>query len=501
MGIDSIIIIGAGVAGLSAGCYARMNGYDTTIFEMHDKPGGVCTSWTREGYTFDGCIHWLVGSRPDSEYNRIWRELGALQGRTIVDHEEFCRVEGEGGKALVIYTDADRLGAHLKQLSPRDSALFDRMVCDIKALTAMPAAPENPPELRRPLDGLKMLPGMLPLAGPFMRWRGKSIQEFGAGLSDEFLRDAFPRVFEVPDFPMLAALMTFAWMHARDAGYPVGGSLEFSRAIERRYLDLGRAVSYKSRVEKILAEGGRAVGVMLADGSEHRADVVVSAADGHSTIFDMLDGRFTDPEIRGYYATFPLFPAIMQVSLGVDADFSDEPHMVNFPLKKPFLAAGKAYDRIAIQHYCYDPTMAPEGKSALVVYLESDFDYWKALRKDRKRYKAEKEEVAAAVIAAIASRHRGFAGKVEVVDVATPATYERYTGNWRGSFEGFLITTRTSKYMLKGMKRELPGLERFYMIGQWLSPGGGLPPAAQHGREIIQLICTRDGRTFTTSEA
>ena len=41
----SIIIIGAGIAGLSAGCYGQMNGYRTQIFEMHDELGGSCTSW------------------------------------------------------------------------------------------------------------------------------------------------------------------------------------------------------------------------------------------------------------------------------------------------------------------------------------------------------------------------------------------------------------------------------------------------------------------------
>ena len=53
----SIIIIGAGIAGLSAGCYGQMNGYRTQIFEMGTKPGGLCTSWKRKGYTIDGCIH------------------------------------------------------------------------------------------------------------------------------------------------------------------------------------------------------------------------------------------------------------------------------------------------------------------------------------------------------------------------------------------------------------------------------------------------------------
>ncbi len=45
MAKKSIIIIGAGVAGLTAGCYAQMNGYQTRILEMHNQPGGLCTAW------------------------------------------------------------------------------------------------------------------------------------------------------------------------------------------------------------------------------------------------------------------------------------------------------------------------------------------------------------------------------------------------------------------------------------------------------------------------
>jgi len=58
----SIIIIGAGIAGLAAGCYGQMNGYRTQIFELHDKPGGLCTSWQRRKSTIDGCLRWLLGS-------------------------------------------------------------------------------------------------------------------------------------------------------------------------------------------------------------------------------------------------------------------------------------------------------------------------------------------------------------------------------------------------------------------------------------------------------
>ncbi len=81
MAQKSIIIAGAGIAGLSAGCYGQMNGFRTQIFERHDKPGGLCTSWKRQGYTVDGCLNWLVGSRPGDNFHRSWEELGAVQGR------------------------------------------------------------------------------------------------------------------------------------------------------------------------------------------------------------------------------------------------------------------------------------------------------------------------------------------------------------------------------------------------------------------------------------
>ena len=69
----SVIIIGAGITGLAVGCYAQMNGYNSMIFEMHDKPGGLCTSWKRKDYTIDGCIHYLTGTSPNSGYYKIWQ--------------------------------------------------------------------------------------------------------------------------------------------------------------------------------------------------------------------------------------------------------------------------------------------------------------------------------------------------------------------------------------------------------------------------------------------
>jgi phytoene dehydrogenase-like protein len=498
----SILIIGAGIAGLSAGCYGQMNGYRTRIFELHDKPGGLCTSWTRQGYTFDGCIHWLMGSRPGSPFNRVWAELGAVQGRRFVNHEEFVRVEGADGKALIIYTDLGRLERHMKELAPADARVIAEFIAAARTLSRMEMPVGKPQELVGPLPsgGLKMLPRMLPLLPALRKWRKVSVQEFAARFTDSFLREAFVRVFDLPDFPMLAVLMTLGAKDKGDAGYPIGGSLAFARAIERRYRDLGGEVQYRSRVDRILVENQRAVGVRLTDGSEHRADMIISAADGHATIFHMLEGQYVNDEIRGYYDTLPIFQPIVQVSLGVARALSGEPHSVSYPLAEPIVIAGEEHRRFGFTHYGFDPTLAPAGKSVVIAMFPSRYESWKQLQADRAQYEAEKQRIADAVIAQLDQRFPGLAGQVEAVDVATPLTTERYTGNWQGSMEGWLITTQTISMMMgKGMSKTLPGLESFYLIGQWVQPGGGLPPAAQSGRDAIQLICHRDRRPFVTA--
>ena len=253
-----IIIIGAGIAGLSAGCYGQMNGYRTCIFELHDKPGGLCTSWQRKGYTIDGCLHWLVGSGPDSSFYRIWQELGVVQGQRIINHKEFVRIEGHEGKTFVVYTDIDRLEQHMKELSPQDKDVIAEFIETLRLCTRFDIPVEKASELYGPLDWLKMLSNMLPFLKVMRKWKGISIQDFAKRFADPFLREVFPLTFDLPDFPMMAMLMTLAWMHQESAGYPVGGSLQFSRTIERRYLDLGGEIHYGSSVTKILVENDQA---------------------------------------------------------------------------------------------------------------------------------------------------------------------------------------------------------------------------------------------------
>ncbi|MCL6509320.1 MAG: hypothetical protein K6U78_01385 [Anaerolineae bacterium] len=250
-------------------------------------------------------------------------------------------------------------------------------------------------------------------------------------------------------------------------------------------------------MSEILVENNAAVGVRLADGSEHRADVVISAADGRATIFELLGGRYADDEIRRRYDGLPVAESIVQVSIGVKRDLSALPPMLDFPLDAPIDMGGALHRRLVLKHHCFDPAMADPGKSALTVWAEANFDHWKCLRKDEARYAAEKDRIGQEVVAALDRRFPGLAADVEVVDVATPTTYERYTGNWRGSIHGWALGMKKMQFMMRmGMSKTLPGLHNFYMIGQWVEPAGNVQLSAASGRDVIEMICRQHNEDF-----
>ena len=429
----------------------------------------------------------------------IYEELGAVQGRDMFDPEEFVRVEGDEGKILILHTDIDRLEQHLKELSPADAGMIEEFCNAARRLARFEMPVDKPMELMGLFDKLKMLTS-LPVLQALGKYGKISLRDFAAGFRDPFLRKAFEQistlVFE-PECSASGLMSAMAFYHARNAGLPISGSLEFARAIERRYLDLGGEVRYKARVEKILVEEDRAVGVRLSDGTEHRADIVISAADGRTTIFDMLEGKYVNDTIRSYYDEWPVYGPGVYVSLGVARDLANEAHSLIFPFKEPLTVAGDVYNGLHVKHYSYDPNLAPAGKSVMIVFFpKTSYEYWNELYKDRERYKAEKRSLADAVIARLEERFAGITAQVEVVDVATPMTYVRYTGNWQGSFMGWLGTPQT---MSKSMSRTLPGLGSFYMAGQWVYMGGGIPGAVMSGRHLMQVICKGDRKQFVTT--
>jgi phytoene dehydrogenase-like protein len=491
----SIIIIGAGMGGLAAGIYGQINGYETQIFEMHTKPGGQCTSWKRKAYTFDPCIHHFFGCRPGTRIYQMWHELGALP-RELANIDECTAVASPNGKTFVDYYDLERLKETLLKLSPADAKRIQQYIGAIKVFA-------NDKVHNAINSGAlwKMIPIFL-WRPSLLNWMKMNMRTYAERFSDPFLRKAFAElIYSNPDAPLFFHLLRHAGGLSGDIQWPVGGAGEFAKSIERRYLALEGKVHYRSRVEKILVENDSAVGIKLADGTEYRADIIISNADGRKTILNMLDGKYINETVRGYCAPIAdETPFAVNVCLGINRDLSGEPSSLVLLLDQPVTMANHQYENIEAQVYGFDKTMAPPGKGTLKVELWARYSYWKQLyNADREKYKQEKQRVAEQVIEILESHFHGIKNQVEVIDVYTLMTWERYMGGTQGWFN---LPNRKLDFSMKEdpsdkkFKTTLPGLANFYFVGVWATMMGALASNANSGKAIIRRICKKDGKRF-----
>lgn len=492
--MKKIIIIGGGIAGLSAGCYAKMNGYDAHIFEMHNLPGGLCTSWKIGEYVSDLCIHWLQGTSPTSGFNKIWEELGAIQGKKIY-YKEMTSKFFLKEKIINLYNDPDKLASYFKEIAPEDSNIINEFADSLRMSYQMSNMPlTKPKELLNIIDKIKMIKGFFPLIKFFKKYGKITIDEFADKFKNPILQKAIRAMGA--ENPMKEFFSILFLLANKDNGVPEGGSLDFAKSIEQRFISLGGKMHYGAKVKKILVTNNKAEGIQLEDGREVKADIVISAADGYSTIFKMLDGKFINKKFRNLYEKEPVFPSHLRVTVGVDMDLSGEPNLNNsiyyiYELDKPIMIEGEEKNYMYLQNYAYDPTFSPSGKSVIVVPFMSKFDYWEEIYQDKEKYTQEKQNVEKAVISTLEKILPGIKEKIEVVDVSTPMTIIRYTNNWKGVYMGFLN-------VILNISKTLPKLKNFFMVGQWVG-GVGVSGAAQSGRDCIEIICKKDKKSFITT--
>ena len=495
----SIIIIGAGLAGLSTGCYAQMNGYRSQVFEHDTVPGGVAACWKRKGYLIDGGIHFLMSHKSGQAAYELYRQLGTAQANRFLDLSTYgCFIDESSGRSVVVTQDLDRLADELKALSPSDAQAIDDLITGARAMQGSDLSEigmSKPPELMGPMDHLKEMWDTRRMLKYLTGKYSKSVADYVQDLHDPWLRECVKNLF-LPEVPVWFVLMLLALIADGQIGLLEGGCLGFVLPIEKRYKDLGGQVTYKATVEKILVDRDQAAGVRLADGSEHRADVVVSAADGYSTIFNMLGGRYVDKKIENRYKNWTLVRPMVMVNFGVARKFPDEPPFTTIMLKRPFPVNRQPIKGIFVRIFNYSPKFASPDKTVVQVEFETEWNYWNELQgEDRARYDAQKERIAAEVLRRLEAHYPGISSLVEMTDVATPYTTWRYTLNHEGASMGWLPTPEVINTRVR---RTLPGLANFYMAGQWVTPGGGVPPCLYSGRHVVQLLCHRDGKPFTT---
>lgn len=473
-------IIGAGLAGLSTGIYLQQSGVDTEIYELAGWAGGVCTAWVRGGYRFDGCIHWMVGTKSGDGFYEMYQEVGALNKDTAIYNADSVFME-LGGVMYEVPMQVSKFRAFLHGLSVQDEKKIDEFCDDILLMseTKMPAG--TPQNLAQAMKVMKESRGFLTLARKYL---GKTVEDTMLPIQSKAIRDIMFALMPA-EFSAQALVMMLGTRMGGNAGYPMGGALEMVQRMKAKYLALGGKIKFQTKVDEIVVENGKAIGLRAGE-SFYPADGVVAACDAQDTLQRMLGGKYVHPQLTKWLKEAPLFDPLTIVSFGLTRQF-DIPYSMRYECPQGIqVAPGVARHSFSIRSFDFDPSAAPQGGSSVMVTLSAPLDYWQNLRKtDEHEYKKQKQQLSIAVQDAVEQRLPGFKAAVSVVDVATPATYVRLVNLYRASFEGFLPTPAALK---TNIKKRVPGVKRFCICGQWTSAGGGICTAIADGKQAANMM-------------
>lgn len=481
-----VLIIGGGLAGLSAGCYALRNGYRTTIVEHNLALGGVCTAWHRGAYVIDGCIHWLTGGPFTALYDEL-EITSHVQLRPLAVWQTYRNLQE--GLSIPVTRDIDALIAELSRIAPDDAQELARVRVGISEVVAL--SPQlDVPELVPWRDRLRPLWEMRGALGSLLHFR-KTIGEWTREhLSSPTLRRFFTSM--VPDSaPALFLLLILGYLERGYLSRPVGGTAAFRDSLARTYQALGGHVQLHATVDEVLVRGDRAAGVRLADGTMIAADAVISTASAPETVLRLLGGRFDADLTRDRLERWKLFDPIVMASFGVARAYADHPPLFTLDGLAPRTIAGRSCDRVNVRVLNDDPCFAPPGHTVVQALLPASYDWW-ATRGSS--YNAEKDLVAQAALELLEPLFPELRQAVRVTDIVTPLTYWGMARSWRGAYEGWMPTGETWGAHIE---RTLTGLDGFYMAGQWVEPGGGVPTALMSGRQTVQRMCIADERMFS----
>jgi phytoene dehydrogenase-like protein len=484
-----VIVIGGGIAGLSAAIYARRSGLDVTLCEQHSIVGGMCTSWRRKGYLFEGAIHWLTGSSPKTQVYQMWKETGALDDTVKVFlHDVFRSIEWEG-KILNLYRSIDKTAEHLLALSLADEHEIRKLVKMVKAFTymGMPVMDIKGVKVRNPKRMmLRSLFKMMPALPIFARMSKLTCDDYFKQFKHHGIRKLLNFIPE--GYSASAIIFTLATLEMGDGGYPEGGSLAMTERMARCYKGLGGKLLLNTKVNKVVIENGAVTGLKL-ENETLSADAVIVTQETIAALDMLFDTPPHDAWLQELRETTK--PAVCTfISVGARAQF---PEIIPvWQLEEPIKYAGTEITEIGFGNYAGYEGYAPKGCTALTTaFIGDTYDFWKRA-KEEGRYDEEKHVLAEQISRAICRKYPQAENNIEVIDIATPLTYERYTGAYHGSW----MTIQGPGDKMKSYPGSVQSVSGLYFSGHRIMPPGGHPSALAAGRMAAQLVCRQFDAVF-----
>ncbi len=488
---EKVVIIGGGIAGLSAGIYALMAGFEADIYEKNAIPGGECIGWNRKGYHIDNCIHWLTGTRKGTELYDVWKTVGALSDDTEYADIDSFYTSTYNGQSATLWNDLERTKKELIALSPEDKDEIEKFIQYVEYSKQCLFPAKKPMEMWGMKDYISMGSTMMDFPKVMKEFGKLSLEEYSKRFRHPLLQrlmcDYLPKSYCTYSF-----LVSYATMADGNGKIPMGGSLQLSLRMEKKFKELGGKIFYGKSTDAIIVEKKNATGIKLADGTFISADYVIPTVDTYILFNKLLPNKYMPKELKEAYDNPKAYPATSGFQVAFAVNRTDSAGETTFAEVEPVKIGSRTFDRMYVKLYNYDDIYIKDDKMVIqtcITQSDEDFDFWKGLSKED--YEKTKDALVSEVAKRIEKAFPEMSGSLEFLDAWTPVTYERYCGAYHGSYMSFVTTPAGKQIKMKG---QLKGIRNLYVAGQWTNSPGGLPVAVASGKFAIQRILKKQKR-------
>lgn len=469
-----VIIIGAGIGGLTCGCYLAKAGMKVLIVEQHHKVGGYCTSFKRKGFTFDATTHYIGSFRENGPLRKIYDELGL---ETKVEIIRFNPTN------VVIFPE-------------HKIHIWNNIDATISELQ------ENFKHEARNIENFFKFIWNSEFAKLYVQLKDKTFKEFLDIYFEDHQLKSILGIFlgNIGSPPSRASALASAILYREfvlDGGYyPRGGMQVFSDAFAEKFKEWGGEILLREKVEKIIVKDKSAKGIIVDKDNFIPSKIVVSNCDARNTFLQLIGKEYLPAEFITKINNLEISPSAFIVYLGLNKTYSKILKnrcswwcslKNSFNVEKIFSDLDRKDKPYAEDFvFCvfpssHDSSLAPQKNEVIFLIIPAKMtgkNFWQ----ENKHYLAEE------LIKRAEKFVPSLSNSIVVKEVATPLTLHRYTSNREGSSYGW---TSTLLQVDKNTMQPTTFIKGLYLAGHWATQGtgqGGVSTVAYCGKNVAKLI-------------
>ncbi len=506
-----IAIIGAGISGLTAAAIAGRFGLKCCIIEKEPNAGGYLAGFSRKGFHFDTAIHWLNQCNKDEMAGRIFSLIGS-DSPAILNMQNIHRFKGDSYDYL-LSNNPNELKEKLILDFPHEKKGIEKF---FKAAEKIGRGSLRYAKLFRTEESMSLFEKsffkikLLRFVIPLIKYIFHSGDRVPKGLN-KFFKDKNLQKLYSSEKDLLSCLFPIAW--AYNDGYQIpkkGGARVFIQWLTHVNKKLDNKLILNAEVKKLNLRNKKCESVSFKkDGKEYniKSKFIISTNDIETLYTKMIPDGIVSDKFKSKLNNAVLYSSAFTVSLALDCPTEDlgiHQELISITkegIKRSEHDGGDPHisDISVLAPSARDKSLTPEGKGLITLYIPAYIDYknyWLTEKDNNgnfirgEKYKKLKNEVADIIIDRVENTLAiNLRNHIEFMDISTPITYYRYTGNKNGTMMG----ARPGKEnMQAGIAHHQTPVKNLILGGHWADLGGGVPICAKAAINSVILVLKQD---------